>query len=199
MPWKNGLGFTTEVARFPQAGEHFDWRVSIASVEQDGPFSRFPGHDRILLVLEGAGLILERGGGLTRLGPLESVAFPGDHDTFGRLVAGPIRDFNVITRRGVARARLEVVHGPAAAVVAAGDGQALLYCHAGRASVASSEGEATLGEGATAFVNPPAGALSIEPAARASTLIAVILQGPSNPGVRPAGSPTGEAHSSSSG
>ena len=50
MPWKNGGGTTTEVAVSPEGAglDHFDWRISMARVEQDGPFSTFPGIDRTL-------------------------------------------------------------------------------------------------------------------------------------------------------
>ncbi len=49
MPWKNGGGVTTEICVSPPSGA-FDWRVSIATVNADGPFStlhriRTPHHD----------------------------------------------------------------------------------------------------------------------------------------------------------
>jgi environmental stress-induced protein Ves len=45
MPWKNGGGETTEIAVFPDGAglSDFDWRVSMARVDGDGPFSSFPG------------------------------------------------------------------------------------------------------------------------------------------------------------
>ena len=63
MPWKNGGGETTEIAVSPQNAslEAFDWRVSMARVESDGPFSAFPGIDRTLAVLEGQGIELDAG------------------------------------------------------------------------------------------------------------------------------------------
>lgn len=176
MPWKNGLGVTTEIARRPVDGAGFDWRVSIARVDRDGPFSRFPGIDRILLVLDGDGLLLEHGdGGRTRLGPLEACAFPGDDETVGRLPGGPIRDFNVMVRRGVARARLEVVRGGATAVVDAGDAAALLYGHSGRVAIRSADGEAMLAAGATAVIDAPAGLVRLEAATAESIVVAVLL------------------------
>ena len=44
MPWKNGAGRTTEIAVHPAGAalDAFAWRVSIADIERDGPFSRFP-------------------------------------------------------------------------------------------------------------------------------------------------------------
>jgi len=57
VPWKNGAGSTTEIAVFPQdAGfTDFDWRVSLATIGADGPFSVFPGVDRTLALVEGHG------------------------------------------------------------------------------------------------------------------------------------------------
>ena len=44
-PWKNGGGVTREIAKGAAAGPDDDWgwRISIAEVERDGPFSTFPG------------------------------------------------------------------------------------------------------------------------------------------------------------
>jgi environmental stress-induced protein Ves len=108
--WKNGLGWTTEIAVEPDGEgvegvgvKSWDWRISIASVDADSEFSCFPGIDRSLLVLEGAGMVLEVAGqGTSTLvadGP--PLAFSGDVATTSRLLAGPTRDFNVMTRRGV--------------------------------------------------------------------------------------------------
>ena len=60
MPWKNGAGRTTEIAAHPAGAalDAFAWRVSIADVERDGPFSRFPGIDRTIVLLDGAGMRL---------------------------------------------------------------------------------------------------------------------------------------------
>ena len=55
MPWKNGGGITYEVAVFPAISpslDDFDWRVSMARVAADGPFSLFPGIDRSLAIVE---------------------------------------------------------------------------------------------------------------------------------------------------
>lgn len=110
--WKNGGGWTTELARAPAEGE-FDWRISIAEVDVEGEFSRFPGIDRSLLVLAGEGMVLDIAGvgaHTLRLGD-PALAFAGELDVFARLLAGPTRDFNLMTRRGVvehALARVEL-------------------------------------------------------------------------------------------
>ena len=38
-PWKNGGGVTREVAKSPSQAPF--WRLSIANVDQEGPFSSF--------------------------------------------------------------------------------------------------------------------------------------------------------------
>jgi environmental stress-induced protein Ves len=44
MPWKNDGGVTLEIAVLPSASSagDFDWRISMATVAADGPFSVFP-------------------------------------------------------------------------------------------------------------------------------------------------------------
>lgn len=60
MPWKNGGGMTRElVCQPPDADmDSFDWRVSIAHIASDGPFSSFSGVDRIITLLSGGGVHL---------------------------------------------------------------------------------------------------------------------------------------------
>lgn len=103
MPWKNGGGETIEIAIHPAGSglDDFDWRVSMARVEADGPFSAFPGIDRTLAVLEGEGINLEIGGGISVLTTASPpLTFPADVATAASLIAGPITDLNVMSRRG---------------------------------------------------------------------------------------------------
>lgn len=111
MPWKNGGGETTEIAVFPQdAGmDNFLWRVSMARVATDGPFSSFPEIDRSLTLLEGEGMMLRMAGRSDVHMTVQSppCAFPGDVATEGVLINGPILDLNVMTRRGLCRADVQ--------------------------------------------------------------------------------------------
>jgi environmental stress-induced protein Ves len=99
----------------------FDWRVSIAHIASDGPFSTFPGVDRVITLLSGAGVHLHSEGGQVdhRLGtPLAPFVFAGEMPVHARLLAGDCHDFNVMTRRAACSACLQVVRtacdGPAA-------------------------------------------------------------------------------------
>lgn len=99
VPWKNGKGETIELAI--SAGgtlEKFDWRLSIASVIEDGLFSDFSGYYRNLVLISGNGITLDHHkAGADRLESLLSVArFSGKNKTTGFLLNGPITDFNVI-------------------------------------------------------------------------------------------------------
>jgi environmental stress-induced protein Ves len=112
IPWKNGGGTTAEVAAFPEGSgfETFGWRVSMADVASDGPFSIFPGIDRTLVVVEGNGIELDVEGIAYRLDEASpKLSFSGDDITAGRLLWGPIRDLNVMTRRGQFRHRTRFV------------------------------------------------------------------------------------------
>ncbi|MBP0457520.1 HutD/Ves family protein [Streptomyces montanisoli] len=131
MPWKNGGGTTREVASatFPgpgatgatgpagatgaeagaaRAAEAFDWRVSIADVAAEGPFSAFPGIARVITLVDGEAMVLTVDGTPHRLEPLAPFAFPGAATTDCRLPGGPARDMNVMTREGRAAAEVSV-------------------------------------------------------------------------------------------
>jgi hypothetical protein len=151
MPWKNGLGSTLELAIHPSRREglaDFTWRVSIATVPNDGPFSSFPGYDRIILVIDGHGMALSHTpeGGTARIGALEPYAFRGDWSTHCTLIDGPVHDFNVMTRRTEASSTVTVLNPGMEPTERALTGSSqLLYCLSGRCRV-------TLPRRATDFV-----------------------------------------------
>lgn len=109
--WHNGAGATAEIARFPMSGEAsltFDWRASLAEIDHDAEFSRFPGYDRTLLVISGDGIELVIGDDATRVldaraAPFE---FAGDPLTRCRLLGAPTRALNVFVRRGAVAVKL---------------------------------------------------------------------------------------------
>jgi uncharacterized protein len=136
-PWLNGGGITREVAGYPAGAglADFHWRVSLADVAQGGPFSRFEGVDRVITVVEGAGMALTVAGSEHRLDePFRPFAFPGDAETGCELLGGPVVDFNVMTRRGRTAAEVEVADGPRALTVPP-DAVALLVCLSGGAEL----------------------------------------------------------------
>lgn len=120
--WKNGLGFTDEIAIHPPGSDlrrgDYLWRLSSARIEQASAFSIFPNHDRILSVLEGAGIRLyhrfdeETPEELTELNSGVSYEFPGDIQSRCELMAGPVQDLSVFFRKGEVESAMEVIELP---------------------------------------------------------------------------------------
>jgi environmental stress-induced protein Ves len=111
MPWKNGGGTTTEIWKALSPEGAMLWRLSIADVASDGPFSEFPGIDRWIMVIEGKGMDLTVDGRQHRLDDLfQPFAFSGDARTDCRLIEGPIRDFNLMVARSYGSNSLRVLH-----------------------------------------------------------------------------------------
>lgn len=109
VPWANGLGTTAVVARHPDSDD-WAWRLSIADVTADGPFSSLPGVDRWIAVASGAGMVLAVDGADTALtASSEAFAFDGGATITCQLVDGPIHDLNLMLRRGRATGSLDVV------------------------------------------------------------------------------------------
>ena len=166
-PWKNGGGQTTEIAVHPpHAGfDDFIWRVSVADVERDGPFSTFPDTDRTVVLLQGAGMAMHGAGEpLEVSAPYEPVTFAADAALDCRLRNGPVRDFNLMVRRTRARGELFVVRGETGTIgpahhrlcyAASGACECLLPAHV---PIALHQGQALLAGdahgAATMHVNP---------------------------------------------
>lgn len=167
-PWKNGGGETREIAAFPAGAGFgdFDWRLSIATIAEDGAFSAFPGIDRTLVLLSGNGVALRLDNGPEHvLRPGDLVTFAGEQAARSRLLDGTVRDLNVMLRRGRVTAQVERVTlrdradldlGPGGGAVVLRDGQASLpdgtrlgqgdtiLCDPGNAEKVTLAGEADL-------------------------------------------------------
>lgn len=113
MPWRNGGGITHEIMVEPPGAtmeSGFAWRLSIADIEKDGPFSQFPGCDRSMVVIEGEGMELEFPmGRREQVLPLSVFRFPGEVPCVGHLLKGAIKDLNAMTARGKARHAVRLV------------------------------------------------------------------------------------------
>lgn len=114
--WRNGGGATREVVARPAGAEGFGWRASIADIDAAGPFSAFPGVDRVLTLLAGDGVRLTSPGAFDRLlhRAGEPFAFSGDLALDAALPGGPCRVLNIMVRRGGWAARVERPTGPVA-------------------------------------------------------------------------------------
>ena len=128
MAWKNGGGSTRNVAAAPAGSgpAHFDWRVSIAEVAADGPFSAFPGVDRVIMLVDGAEMALDVDGVTHRLERFDVLAFSGEATTLCRVPAGPTRDLNLMTRRDRATGAVHRVDVAGRYEATVGDDEVLL-------------------------------------------------------------------------
>jgi environmental stress-induced protein Ves len=127
-PWKNGGGSTRDLAASPPDTTlaDFDWRVSIAEVAADGPFSAFPDIDRVIMLVDGAEMILDVDGVTHRLHRFDTLAFAGEATVLGAVPSGPTRDLNLMTRRGSAAGSMHAVDVADRHEVEVGPGEALL-------------------------------------------------------------------------
>jgi len=112
--WKNGGGATREIAVWPpEAGlDDFGWRASVATIDQDGAFSVFPGVDRHIMLLAGVGVQLHGDAIDHRLATRwQPFSFSGDEPLTCTLLEQntPATDFNIMTRRGQWRAEVQVL------------------------------------------------------------------------------------------
>lgn len=169
--WKNGAGMTREIAFGGSNGKHFDWRLSVAEVAHDAPFSAFPGVDRCITLLRGTGMRLRADDGsvdhaLTT--PLAPFRFCGDAPLTAALVGGACSDFNVMTRRGRWRNEVEI-HREAAEL--AGADIALLLCCAGKWVV----GPETLAPEQGLLWRTPRSAIGVRPVDENAALLFVRL------------------------
>jgi environmental stress-induced protein Ves len=178
MPWKNGGGETAEVAISPSGAplDAFDWRVSMARVDGDGPFSTFPGVDRTLAILAGAGLML-------RVADREPVrlddaslpyTFPADVATSADLLHGPITDLNVMTRRTRCRHRVRRRAAAGREQLPLSAATTLVVCARGRARLTVDGAEQVLGPHDAAHIDGPSGAIHVAGDQRADLLIVEI-------------------------
>ena len=112
MRWKNDAGWTSEILKVHDGEERdtndWAWRLSIAEIESDAPFSAFPGVERVLVLLSGHGLRLRFDAGESHAlrPPHDQLRFAGERAAFGELIDGPTRDFNLMWKRDLADAAL---------------------------------------------------------------------------------------------
>ena len=97
-PWKNGGGTTRSLVCWPSPS---DWifRMSVARIDSDGPFSEFKGVDRWFAVLSGEGGVLQFPERRVEVGALDkAVQFSGDVPCQCSLINGPTVDFNLMVQ-----------------------------------------------------------------------------------------------------
>ena len=109
--WKNGGVITHEIAR-SHPDDKWVWRISIAEVTTDGPFSQFNGMSRILTVIEGKGVDLISSADVIAARLLKPVFFSGETEILSNLVNGEIKDLNIIFDHTKIKAEVNLLNGP---------------------------------------------------------------------------------------
>jgi len=105
--WANGGGTTREIIADAGPDGLWPWRLSLALCAMPGPFSKFPGIDRLFMLAAGQ-IVLT---GEMAFPPVitaddPALAFPGETPIFDTPKDGPALALNLMTRRGVAHATM---------------------------------------------------------------------------------------------
>ena len=190
VPWKNGGGLTREILKVPPDAAAFDWRLSLATIEQPGPFSAFDGYDRTLVLIRGAGVELDFGseGRAVLRAPGQLAAFDGGWATSCTLIDGPSSDLNLIVSKTRAEARARLVRVATPEIIqTAGWEETLICCIAGAAQIENAAGEiATLSGADVARCSPDDGVLTCAPDGTTPVLLFIAaLRHPGNTGRKP--------------
>ncbi|MDI3406438.1 HutD/Ves family protein [Streptomyces cavernicola] len=102
--WANGGGWTREIHREPSAApDHLPaWRLSLADIDEPGPFSSLPGMDRYFLLAapRSAPLELVVDGVLHIVHFPRSITFAGDAEVSTAVVPPGTRALNLMVRSG---------------------------------------------------------------------------------------------------
>ena len=109
MPWANGRGTSYEIASDRDDAGNWSWRLAMAPVNEDGPFSRIECVNRFLAVVEGNGMLLSVDRKKLQCLPMQVIRFRGDAITEATLTDGPIMDINLMVRRKEADGEMAIV------------------------------------------------------------------------------------------
>jgi environmental stress-induced protein Ves len=141
-PWKNGGGITRTLACVD--GE---WRVSVAHVARNGPYSIFAGMTRLSLIIRGQGVVLRSADAAVRLEYLKPSVYDGETAWDALLIDAEVVVLNVMARTGRYRLSALVVGADAdipagcAAVILAGQGSCRVKSAASNTSWSLMPGE----------------------------------------------------------
>ncbi len=96
-PWANGGGTTRELL----IADDGAWRISLADIDEDGPFSTFPGRRRLLTVVDGPVLALVVDGVEQVVEPRRPFAFAGDAVVTASVPEGAVVALNLMVQETV--------------------------------------------------------------------------------------------------
>ncbi len=180
--WRNGLGTTEEITAEPENSgnaDPFAWRLSLARIGRDCPFSPFAGYDRTFMIVEGAGVTLSFGAAAPDMRVDRRFApqpFDGGWPTDCWLIDGPAQALNVVSDRARVVHRVAVVEAPVGRTTAAVAGDhVLVHALQGAAAVRLDGASARLAEGDCWRVDRPAGAAELVIEAERPALIPALI------------------------
>ncbi|HEX4442384.1 MAG TPA: HutD family protein [Galbitalea sp.] len=128
VPWKNGNGTTQQVAISPATAtiDNFDWRVSVATISGDSPFSQFEGVSRWIMPLDPEGFTMRVEGETTRLADREAFAFNGGSTVRAIKVRPGALDLSLMVRNSIARGSLLALVVQDETAIAAGPNESVV-------------------------------------------------------------------------
>ncbi|HEY9039509.1 MAG TPA: HutD family protein [Roseovarius sp.] len=156
QPWLNGAGTRQDLAARQHDGETV-WRLSVAAIDRDCPFSTYPGFARLHTLIAGVGTRLTGAGVDIEVRPMVPVAFDGAVALNCTLIAGPATALNLIYDPAAIRADLLALEAGAHMVEAR---EIAMLCVSGSAAIDGHTLEA--GQGA---VTEGAAAITVDPSA----------------------------------
>lgn len=140
VPWKNGGGMTRMLAAQSE-GDKTLWRLSLADIQRDGPFSTFPGMERVLTIVAGDGIDLSGKDGTLQARPWQPLSFSGGLELDGKLVGTESQAFNLMFDGACLDAQVSPLFGGEADLP---DATNVIFCGKGRVAVS---GEDDLADG----------------------------------------------------
>jgi environmental stress-induced protein Ves len=100
QPWRNGGGVRRDLLEGPDAADWL-WRVSVADIGADGPFSSYPDIERWFVIVKGAGVELRFGSTTRRVVRSSApLSFDGAEAPSCKLIDGPACALNLMLRGG---------------------------------------------------------------------------------------------------
>jgi environmental stress-induced protein Ves len=176
VSWKNGGGTTREIA-VEKNGETILWRLSMADVTCNGPFSNFAGLKRILTVMDGKGMRLISSHETIEASFGKPVIFDGAKEIRSELIDGPLRDLNVMFNPAHYYGTVEMMKGSMTISLEAT--AKITYAIIGLAGTASLDGASVLHFGNTALLKSESAVLAIaEDASVLQVMLARISEKP---------------------
>ena len=174
-PWNNGGGMTRDVWLWPEATSQdgFDIRLSLASIDADGPFSAFPEIDRTITLVEGNPFVLVFDGTRQhKMEFLQPISFDSAQTPSSRLDRGSASAFNVMTRRACWSHEVSIVRGGGRLDVPLPK-DAIAVCHAVQGNWQVGAGEAVTADISDSVIVQREGSMQLETDRTASAVMAV--------------------------